>query len=138
MTYNEALAYIHTTVWKGSRPGLSRTQELCERLGRPQDSLRFIHVAGTNGKGSTSAMLASVLQAAGYRVGLYTSPFILRFNERMQINGLDIPDEELAEITNFVRPHADAMADTPTEFELITAIALSTSRATVATTWCWR
>ena len=124
MTYNEALAYIHTTVWKGSRPGLSRTQELCERLGRPQDSLRFIHVAGTNGKGSTSAMLASVLQAAGYRVGLYTSPFILRFNERMQINGLDSPDEELAEITNFVRPHADAMDDTPTEFELITAIAL--------------
>ncbi len=124
MTYEEALAYIHTTVWKGSRPGLSRTRELCERLGRPQDSLRFIHVAGTNGKGSTSAMLASILRAAGYRVGLYTSPFILRFNERMQIDGQDIPDEELAEITAAVRPHADAMADTPTEFELITVIAL--------------
>ena len=124
MTYTQALDYIHSVCWKGSRPGLSRTVELCERLGRPQDSLRFIHVAGTNGKGSTSAMLASVLQKAGYRVGLYTSPFILRFNERMRINGVDIPDDELAAVTETVKPHADAMEDTPTEFELITAIAL--------------
>ncbi len=124
MTYAEALAYIHSTSWKGSRPGLSRTRELCDRLGRPQDSLRFIHVAGTNGKGSTSAMLASVLSAAGYRVGLYTSPYILRFNERMRVGDEDISDEELAEVTAAVRPHADAMADSPTEFELITAIAL--------------
>ena len=124
MTYTQALDFIHSTCWKGSRPGLTRTIELTARLGNPQSSLKFIHVAGTNGKGSTSAMLASILHKAGYRVGLYTSPFILRFNERMQINGLDIPDEELAEITNFVRPHADAMVDTPTEFELITAIAL--------------
>ncbi len=124
MTYEEALAFIHSTCWKGSRPGLSRTIELCERLGRPQDTLRFVHVAGTNGKGSTSAMLASVLHAAGYRVGLYTSPFILRFNERMQIDGQDIPDEELAAITAHVRPFTEAMEDTPTEFELITAIAL--------------
>ncbi len=124
MTYEEALAFIHSTCWKGSRPGLSRTVELCERLGRPQDGLRFVHIAGTNGKGSTSAMLASVLQKAGYRVGLYTSPYILRFNERMQIDGQDIPDDELAAITAHVRPHAEAMSDTPTEFELITAIAL--------------
>ncbi len=124
MTYDEALAYIHSTCWKGSQPGLARTRELTDRLGRPQDRLRFIHVAGTNGKGSTSAMLASVLRAAGYRVGLYTSPFILRFNERTQINGQNIPDEELAAVTALVRPHAEAMADTPTEFELITAIAL--------------
>ncbi len=124
MTYQEALAYIHSTCWKGSCPGLGRTCELCARLGNPQNSLRFIHVAGTNGKGSTSAMLASILEKAGYRVGLYTSPFILRFNERMRINGKDIPDEELAEITAAVRPHAESMADTPTEFELITAISL--------------
>ncbi len=124
MTYEQALAYIHSTTWKGSRPGLERTRELCNRLGNPQNSLRFIHVAGTNGKGSTSAMLASILRSAGYRVGLYTSPFILRFNERMQIDGHDIPDGELAEITAHVRPCADAMSDTPTEFELITAIAL--------------
>ncbi len=124
MTYSEALAYIHSTTWKGSRPGLERTYELCERLGNPQKALRFIHIAGTNGKGSTSAMLASILREAGYHVGLYTSPFILRFNERMQIDGVDIPDEELAAITAYVRPHADAMEDSPTEFELITAIAL--------------
>ena len=123
MTYTQALDYIHSTCWKGSRPGLSRTVELTNRLGNPQNSLKFIHVAGTNGKGSTSAMLAAVLQKAGYKVGLYTSPFILRFNERMQINGVDIPDDELAAITEFVKPHAEAMADTPTEFELITAIA---------------
>ena len=124
MTYTQALDYIHSTCWKGSRPGLSRTVELTNRLGNPQNSLKFIHVAGTNGKGSTSAMLAAVLQKAGYKVGLYTSPFILRFNERMQINGVDIPDDELASITKFVKPHAEAMNDTPTEFELITAIAL--------------
>ena len=124
MTYQQALDYIHSTCWKGSRPGLERTIELASRLGSPQDSLKFIHVAGTNGKGSTSAMLASILQKAGYKVGLYTSPFILRFNERMQIDGVDIPDDELAAITEAVKPHAEAMTDTPTEFELITAIAL--------------
>ena len=124
MTYTQALDFIHSTCWKGSRPGLERTIELTNRLGRPQDSLKFIHVAGTNGKGSTSAMLASILQRAGYKVGLYTSPFILRFNERMQIDGQDIPDDELAEITEFAKLHAEAMTDTPTEFELINAIAL--------------
>ena len=124
MTYTQALDFIHSTCWKGSRPGLERTVELTTRLGNPQNSLKFIHVAGTNGKGSTSAMLAAILQKAGYRVGLYTSPFIIRFNERMRIDGQDIPDDELAEITEFVKPHAEAMTDTPTEFELITAIAL--------------
>ena len=124
MTYAQALDFIHSTCWKGSRPGLERTVELTTRLGNPQSTLKFIHVAGTNGKGSTSAMLAAILQKAGYRVGLYTSPFIIRFNERMRIDGQDIPDDELAEITEFVKPHAEAMTDTPTEFELITAIAL--------------
>lgn len=124
MTYTQALDFIHSTCWKGSRPGLERTIELTARLGNPQNSLKFIHIAGTNGKGSTSAMLAAILQRAGYRVGLYTSPFIIRFNERMRIDGQDIPDDELAEITEFVKPHAEAMTDTPTEFELITAIAL--------------
>ena len=123
MTYSEALEYIHSVTWLGSRPGLDRTRELMRKLGDPQNSLKFIHVAGTNGKGSTSAMLARILECAGYKVGLYTSPFILRFNERMRINGEDIPDGELAEITEYVRPFADSMEDTPTEFELITAIA---------------
>ena len=71
------------------------TRELLSRLGNPQEGIKIIHVAGTNGKGSTAAMLASCLQAAGYRVGLYTSPFINRFNERIQINGQQIPVEAL-------------------------------------------
>ena len=123
-TYDEALEYIHSVSWKGSRPGLERTEELLERMGNPQKKLRFIHVAGTNGKGSFCAMCDSVLRAAGYKVGLYTSPFVLRFNERMKVNGEDIPDHKLAEITQFVKPHAEKMQDSPTEFELITAIAL--------------
>ena len=123
MTYEEALEYIHGISWTFCKPGLERTEELCERLGNPQKDLRFIHVAGTNGKGSFCSMTASILQAAGYKVGLYTSPYIYRFNERMSVNGNDIPDDTLAEITAFVKPHADAMKDKPTEFELITAIA---------------
>lgn len=124
MTYEEALTYIHSVCWKGSIPGLGRTQELLRRMGNPEKKLKFVHIAGTNGKGSTAAMTASILHKAGYRTGLYTSPFLIRFNERMAVDGQDIPDEELAEITEFVKPHAEAMADHPTEFELVTAIAM--------------
>ena len=124
MTLNEALSYIHSVSWKGSIPGLSRTRELLRRIGDPQERLKFVHIAGTNGKGSTAAMLASILRAAGYCTGLYTSPYITCFNERMQVNGEMISDGELAEITEFVRPHAEAMQDHPTEFELVTVIAM--------------
>ena len=123
MTYDEALEYIHGISWSFCKPGLERISELCERLGHPERRLKFIHVAGTNGKGSTSSMLDSVLRCAGYKVGLYTSPYIYRFNERMRVNGESISDEALARITETVRPIADSMADKPTEFELITAIA---------------
>ncbi len=122
MNINETLAYIHSVSWMGSRPGLSRTRALLHLMGDPQDKLRFVHVAGTNGKGSTCAMTASILQAAGYRVGLYTSPYILRFNERMKVDGVDISDEELSEITEYVKPFAESMEEHPTEFELVTAI----------------
>ena len=124
MTYEEALSYIHSICWKGSKLGLDRTRELLGKLDDPQKELKFIHIAGTNGKGSTAAMLSSILEEAGYRVGLYTSPFINRFNERMQVNHQPIPDEELAALTEYVLPYADAMADSPTEFELITALAM--------------
>ena len=124
MTYNEALEYIHSVCWKGSRPGLERITELCHRLGDPQNSLKFVHVTGTNGKGSTCAMTESVLRAAGYKTGLFTSPYVKTFNERMAVNGENIPNEKLAEVTALVKPYADEMADSPTEFELITAIAL--------------
>ena len=122
MTYEEALAYIHSFDWRGSRPGLSRTEELCKRLGNPEKSLRFVHVAGTNGKGSFSKMLSNILTEAGYRVGLFVSPYVLRFNERIQIDGREIPDKELAEATETVRAAAENMEDQPTEFELITAV----------------
>lgn len=123
MNYEQALEYIHSINWTFCKPGLERIGALCEKLGHPEKELRYVHVAGTNGKGSFCSMTASVLQAAGYKTGLYTSPFIRTFNERMQINGENISNEELAEITTYVRPFADAMTDKPTEFELITAVA---------------
>ena len=123
MTYQEALDYIHSISWTFCKPGLERIAELCSRLGDPQKDLRFIHVAGTNGKGSFCSMLSSVLRESGLRVGLYTSPYIRFFNERMCIDGEPISNEELATLTQYVRPIADSMTDKPTEFELITAIA---------------
>lgn len=124
MNKEEALDYIHSINWTFCKPGLERIGELANRLGNPQNSLKFIHVAGTNGKGSFCSMLSSVLVKQGYRVGLYTSPYITCFNERMQINGFPISDRELTEITEKIRPIADSMRDKPTEFELVTAIAL--------------
>ena len=123
MNYTQALEYIHGISWQFCRPGLERIGELCEKLGHPERSLRFVHVAGTNGKGSFCSMLDSVLRAAGYKTGLYTSPYIVRFNERMCVDGTPIDDDTLAEITAYVKPLADSMTDKPTEFELITAIA---------------
>ena len=123
MNYEESLAYIHSVNWTFCNLGLSRIATLCEKLGNPQNELKFIHVAGTNGKGSVCAMLDSILRQAGYRTGLYTSPYITAFNERMRVDGENISNEELAELTTMVRPIADAMEDKPTEFELITAIA---------------
>lgn len=122
MTYQEALQYIHSICWTFTKPGLERITALCEKLGNPQNDLKFIHVAGTNGKGSFCSMLDSVLRHAGYKTGLFTSPYIKVFNERMQFCGENIADDELAEITEYVRPFADSMEDKPTEFELITAI----------------
>ena len=123
MNYTEALEYIHGISWTFCKPGLERIGELCERLSHPEKKLKFIHIAGTNGKGSTSAMLDSVLRAAGYKVGLYTSPYIRVFNERMRIDGENISDDELASLTEYIKPIAEQMTDKPTEFELITALA---------------
>ena len=124
MNINEALAYIHKTKWLGTKPGLSRTRRLLHALGDPHRELKFVHVAGTNGKGSTCAMIASVLQQSGLRVGLYTSPYITVFNERMRINGQNISDEDLISIVEALAPAAAEMQDDPpTEFEMITAAA---------------
>ena len=124
MNYEETIAYIHNAYWKGTKDGLSRTRELLALLGDPQDELRFVHVAGTNGKGSTCAMLASILQAAGYRTGLYTSPFVNRFNERIALNGTPIPDQDLVDLFERIRPIVDDMEYPPSEFELITCAAM--------------
>lgn len=123
MDYQEALEYINGVSWLGTKPGLTRVTALLEKLGRPQDDLKFIHIAGTNGKGSCAAMLSSVMKCCGYRTGLFTSPYLARFNERMQVNGKPIGDEALAEVVTQVKPAADAMEDHPTEFEMMTAAA---------------
>jgi len=123
MDIDEAMEFIRGASWRGSKLGLERVAELARRIGDPQDKLHFVHVAGTNGKGSTCAMLASILRAAGYHTGLYTSPFIRRFGERMSIDGQDIADDEIARLCKELRPHVEAMDAQPTEFELITAMA---------------
>ena len=122
MTYDEAIAYIHSVNWRGSRPGLSRITELLEKLGNPEKTLKCIHIGGTNGKGSTSAMLDSILRAAGYSVGSFTSPYIEVFNERIMLDGQPISNEDLCRYLSTVAPIAEAMTDKPTEFELITAL----------------
>ena len=123
MDYQGALTYIHSVSGHFCKPGLERIAALCDALGHPERDLRFIHVGGTNGKGSFCAMTESILRAAGYHTGLYTSPYIKEFNERMRVCGENISNDELVELTELVRPIAERMEDKPTEFELITAIA---------------
>lgn len=124
MTGQEAIGYIHSCGWQSHAPGLERIRALLRALGEPQRGQKFVHVAGTNGKGSTCACLAAVLRAAGYRVGLNTSPYLETFHERIRVDGAMISDGELARLTERVRSAAEDMAEQPTEFELITAIAL--------------
>lgn len=124
MDYQETLDYINSVrrnVWK---LGLSRTREILAMLGNPQDELRFVHIGGTNGKGSTSAMIESVLRAAGLRTGLFPSPYIEEFRERIQISGVKITEEDLCRITERVKSCADTMEDEPSHFEIVTAIGM--------------
>lgn len=124
----DPVAYINDPAWHSSCYGLERIESLLDRMGRPQDKLKFVHVAGTNGKGSTSAYISSILTQAGYKTGLFTSPYIITFEERIRVNGEMIPANDLREVTLFVREHAEAIAretgEHPTEFELMTAVAL--------------
>ena len=123
MSYESTLEYIHAVKWQKRKPGLSRTRQLLTALGNPQRELKFVHIAGTNGKGSTAACIASCLRESGYRVGLYTSPYINRFNERIQVNGVPISDVALERLVDSIRDKAESMSDSPTEFEIITALA---------------
>ncbi|NLJ78601.1 MAG: bifunctional folylpolyglutamate synthase/dihydrofolate synthase [Tissierellia bacterium] len=127
MNYTEALNYINDKEKFGSRLGLEVIGKLLELLGNPHLDGRYIHIAGTNGKGSTSSYLTAALKEAGYDVGLFISPYLERFNERISINGEDIPDERLAEITKRIKDKIKIMVaegyEHPTTFEIVTTIA---------------
>ena len=120
----QSLNYIHGLYRKGTKPSLHRVAFLLEKLGNPHKKLIFIHIAGTNGKGSTAAMTASILTKSGYKTGLFTSPYIYRFNERMQIDGTQIDDETVISLTKKIRAIADTMDEPPTEFDFVTAMAM--------------
>jgi dihydrofolate synthase/folylpolyglutamate synthase len=124
MNYEAAMAYIQNTAKFGSNLGLERTEKILELLGNPQDKIKCIHVAGTNGKGSTTAMITSILIEAGYRTGMYTSPYLEEFEERIQVDGRNIPKEDLARVVTEVADAVDKVIslgyDHPTEFEIIT------------------
>ncbi len=133
MNVKEALEYIHGLRWMSKKLGLTKTRELLNLTGNPEKSLKFIHIGGTNGKGSVSAMTAEILKFAGYKVGLFTSPFIMRFNERIMVSDenaesetlpgfREIPDESLARLTEKVKSAIDLMEEPPSEFEVVTVI----------------
>ena len=124
MTYKESLEYIDELKKLGSKPGLSRVTELAAKLHNPQDSLKIIHVTGTNGKGSVCAMLDVILQKAGYKTGRFSSPWIERINEYISLNGKEISDDEFAKLISEVKLKADEMIESPTEFEMIAVAAL--------------
>ena len=127
MTYSEAVAYIHSLLVFGMKPGLSRISALLSELGDPQNDLKFVHVAGTNGKGTTSNMLSRILVEAGYKTGLFTSPYVFSFCERIQVNHQNISESALAETVSIVRDAIERLnrrGIVPTEFEAITAAAL--------------
>ena len=122
--YEQALSYLYDLQKYGIKFGLSSTSRLLNRIGNPQAGLKTIHIAGTNGKGSTAAMLSAILVRAGFTVGLYTSPHLVRFNERFRLNEQDIGDEEIMDVFTAVRAVVDER-EPPTFFEMTTAMALS-------------
>ena len=127
MTYDEAVDFLKNPIYNLTRPGLDAVTELMRLLGNPQDKLKYVHIAGTNGKGSVSAMTESVLRHAGYKTGLYTSPFIERFTERIRIGDEEISRSDLARLTERVKLAVEGMLSSghtaPTICELVTAVA---------------
>lgn len=126
MDYKQAMDYIENTAKFGTNKGLERTKKILELLENPHKDLKCIHIAGTNGKGSTTAMLTEILMESGYKVGMYTSPFIEEFEERIQINNVNIPKGRLCEIVEKIKAAVDKICElgyeAPTEFEIITCI----------------
>ena len=123
MNWDEALSLIKGEDWKSVRAGSYRMRELMRLVGDPQKDLNYVHIAGTNGKGSAAAMLSAILSCAGYTTGRYISPHLIRVNERICVNNTEITDSEFAEAASTVRKAAEGMAEKPTIFELLTAIA---------------
>ena len=123
MNIDQAIEFIHS-LYRKAVPGLDRIRKLLALLGDPQKELKFVHIAGTNGKGSTAAMTASILCKAGYKAGLFTSPYIYRFHERIQMDGRQIADEKLLPLILKVKALAETMDEMPTEFEFVTALAM--------------
>src|ERR1700722_400112 len=124
MTYPDALSYLGDARRFGMKLGLEPMRELARALGNPQDKLRFIHIAGTNGKGSTAAFCESCLRAADFRVGLYTSPHLVSVRERIQIDRQLISEADFGEGMEAVRRAAEQAKQEPTYFEIMTALAL--------------
>jgi len=126
MTYDQALAFLESTHTFGSKLGLSRISALCDHLGNPEDKLKFVHIAGTNGKGSTAAYISSILMKAGYRTGCFTSPYIQRFTERITVNGEEISTDDITRYTEMIMRRIEIMQakgiEHPTAFELYTAM----------------
>src|SRR5579862_460286 len=126
MDYESALNYMQGLVRFGWKLGNERFTELCARLGNPQDRYRVVHVAGTKGKGSTTALASAILQEAGFRVGAYYSPYVYDVRERVQVNAEMISQEQFAELVTLARPHIEEIAGTElgqvTEFELKTLV----------------
>ncbi len=123
---NAAIDWIHGARYKGQKNGLENTRALLKALENPQRKFRCVHIAGTNGKGSTAAFTERALREAGYTTGLYTSPYLIRYNERVQVCGVPIPDEDLVEIMEFIAAKVDILVKNgiyPTTFELGTALA---------------
>lgn len=123
MDWNEAIALLHGADWRHAKIGLDRMKALMSALGDPQKKLRFIHIAGTNGKGSTCSMLRSILTEAGFKTGLYISPHLFSFNERISVDGKDISDDDLRKISEKIKAAVTSLNEEPTDFELITAMA---------------
>ncbi len=126
MTYSDAIQFLYDLRLFGAKFGLENTRKLAALVGKPQDRLRFIHVAGTNGKGSVCAMLESVYRAAGLRTGLFTSPHLVSFAERIQVNRHLIPNEEVVRLVGEIKPLLTQFPDElhPTFFEVVTVMAL--------------
>lgn len=124
MNYEESLEYIHGRNKFGIKLGLDATNTLLEKIGNPHHKLKFVHIAGTNGKGSTTSYIHDILMSDGYKVGKFISPFVHSFTERIQINNCEISEKSLAECTTIVKEAIEKYNLTPTEFEVVTAIGL--------------